>query len=264
MLSVLQAARAASPRARAAPLLLDVGANIGMYSLAAASVGAHVVAMEPMPSNAVRLLASARRNNWQSRLHLVTLCASEESGRPCHLGLNPTNQGHLRHQVDEPAAAAAAASATQQQARAAELQRLSGASTQDGVVSSDATGGLLTSASMRVDDVLRPQPRSRPMFVKVDVEGHECRAFRGMRRLLNESGRVVGALVEFDKVKQGCCEELVSAPHGAFAILHERHRLCPYPGKNSRAPPLAMADLCLVDGRGVPKQLNVRWKVCPD
>ena len=36
-----------------------------------------------------------------------------------------------------------------------------------------------------------PAPPPRPLFVKMDIEGGECRALRGMRRLL-ESSRIIG------------------------------------------------------------------------
>ena len=43
--------------------LLDVGANLGIYSLSAASAGFSVFAIEPMPFNAILLDASIAQNN---------------------------------------------------------------------------------------------------------------------------------------------------------------------------------------------------------
>jgi FkbM family methyltransferase len=180
----------AAQKKRAGPLLVDCGANIGMYSLAAAAAGFSVVAFEPMPTNAVRLLASIRRNDMQQRVHLATLCLSDSTGTPCSLGLNPTNQGHLRHQIGSGAAAAVGGA---------------GAATGDGDGDGAADrgsvlgGGLLTSVAVRLDDMLPAQSDEHPIFLKVDLEGHECRAFRGMTKLLNRSASILGALVEFDK-----------------------------------------------------------------
>ena len=222
--------------------LLDLGANIGMYSLPALAAGFSVVAFEPMPANAIRLLASARRNGMQSKLHLVALCVSDQPAGPlCHLGLNPTNQGHLRHQVGANSA---------------------GNGTDSGAADTGLVGasGLLTSAAVRVDDVLAPQ--SAPLVLKIDLEGSECRAFRGMRRLLNASRQVHGAVVEFDKISSSheCCEELIRPPHGAFYLLHHRHGLCAYPGgKRSHASLDFLCHLPPVPGS---KQLNLRWKPC--
>lgn len=42
---------------------IDVGANVGFFSLMAASLGFHVIAFEPMPRNAQRLARSIRRNS---------------------------------------------------------------------------------------------------------------------------------------------------------------------------------------------------------
>ena len=247
-----------------AALFIDLGGNIGMYALAAAAVGHSVVTFEPMLTNAVRLLASARKNGFQSRLHLMSLCVSDEPGtRLCQLGLNPSNQGHLRHQIAKPPSLLGhAADSSKAGAR--------------GVVGPYGSGplnrdfGFMNSVAVRVDDVLPPQ-RSRRVFIKVDLEGGECRAFRGMRRFINESTRIIGALVEFDK-SRACCEELIASPDGAFYLLHHRHGLCPVPsgrgsGAASRAATnvratMAPEELCKLSPGSVPMQLNVRFQPC--
>ena len=54
---------AAGERGGEGPYFIDVGANIGFFSLMAASLGFHVIAFEPMPRNAQRLARSIQRNS---------------------------------------------------------------------------------------------------------------------------------------------------------------------------------------------------------
>ena len=51
-------------RVKAGMTVIDIGANMGFFSLTAASLGAHVIAVEPNPSNVNILLDSARENGF--------------------------------------------------------------------------------------------------------------------------------------------------------------------------------------------------------
>ena len=119
-------------------------------------------------------------------------------------------------------------------------------------------GACHWSAAVRVDDVLPPQ--RLPFVLKVDLEGGECRAFRGMSRLLNESSRLAGALIEWDK-SRACCPELIAPPLGAFALMRDRHGLCVHAG-SSKAPITSLEALCRTDFKLHSKQLNLRWLPC--
>ena len=78
-------------------LLLDLGSNLGMYTTAAAANGYSVLAFEPVPSNAARLLATTRRNaHMAMRVRLATMCVSEDQ-TVCQIGTSLTNQGGTRH-----------------------------------------------------------------------------------------------------------------------------------------------------------------------
>ncbi len=219
--------------------LLDLGGNIGFYSLAAAANGHAVNVFEPSPDNVVHLLSSARANSFR-KLRVFSLCVSDTAA-PCELSGHRDNQGALQHNV--------------------------GSSNGGwGGPRSHPIGwrrGLVTTMAVRVDDVL--PPRVRPTFLKMDIEGNECEAFRGMRRMLNESAPriLIGALIEFDKSRV-CCNELVSeAAGGAFWVLAHRHGLCPYMAYANQAAHThasTLGDLCNI--RGSAKQLNLRWKPC--
>ena len=216
--------------------LLDLGGNIGFYSLAAAADGHSVVVFEPSPDNVVHLLASARANSFRN-VRVFPLCVSDTTG-PCELGGHRDNQGALQHSIRSSA----------------------------GSFRSRPTGwrrALVTTMAVRVDDVL--PPRVMPTFLKMDIEGGECEAFRGMRHTLNESApsTFIGALIEFDK-SRACCHELVDgAAGGAFWLFKTRHGLCPYLAYANQAAhkhATRLDQLCQIGGSA--KQLNLRWERC--
>ena len=62
--------------------LLDIGSNIGMYALMAASIGRHVIAFEPAKVNQRRICHSVRRNKgFDEYVHLLPLAATETEAR---------------------------------------------------------------------------------------------------------------------------------------------------------------------------------------
>lgn len=61
-------------------VFLDVGANVGLYSLAAAARGATVVAFEPNPRTRARLLANIRLNGLESRITVREEALSDAVG----------------------------------------------------------------------------------------------------------------------------------------------------------------------------------------
>ncbi len=73
---------------RQGDLFVDVGANIGSYSVLAASKGAQVIAVEPIPATYERLVANLRLNRMES------------AARPVCLGLSDQKKT-LRFSVDE-------------------------------------------------------------------------------------------------------------------------------------------------------------------
>jgi hypothetical protein len=84
-------------------------------------------------------------------------------------------------------------------------------------------------------------------------------AVRGMGRLLNQSTKLVGALVEWDK-STACCAELI-APSGAFALMHQRHGLCAHAG-TALHPFESLEAICQLKRKRDNVQLNLRWCPC--
>ena len=255
MLGVLSRSRLAQ--------LVDVGGNIGFYTCAAAAAGHAVTVFEPSLDNGGHLLASVRRNGWR-HVRLFSLCVSDASA-PCELSGHRDNQGALQHSIGSESNRRPWRSTRdgQQQMRGTAVNRFAA------LGRSRPTGwrpGMVTTMAVRIDEVLPPSPR--PLFLKVDIEGGECAAFRGMASFLNRSASIIGALVEFDK-SRACCEELIAppvpqvSPAGAFWTLAVGHGLCAYLAPAAHLPhvrPTTLANLCKL--RGAAKQLNLRWEPC--
>ena len=72
--------------------MIDVGANIGQYTLLAASAAGRsgqIYAFEPDPLNADVLERSIARNGFEARVHLVRLAVDDRSRRPCSRSRRP-------------------------------------------------------------------------------------------------------------------------------------------------------------------------------
>ena len=78
--------------------LLDIGANIGYYSLAAAASGAaaHVNAFEASPRNALMMQQSVSRSGLDGVVTLHAMALGAASGL-LRLGVRQRNQGGLHH-----------------------------------------------------------------------------------------------------------------------------------------------------------------------
>jgi FkbM family methyltransferase len=66
---------------REGDLFLDVGANVGTYTLLASGVrGADTIALEPLPRTHARLLANVRLNGLEERVRALQMGAGSEPG----------------------------------------------------------------------------------------------------------------------------------------------------------------------------------------
>jgi FkbM family methyltransferase len=224
-------------------MLIDRGANVGMYTTAAAAANHSVLAFEPVPDNAARIVASTRRNRMmQSRVRLVTTCVGDETSL-CQLGASSTNQGGPSHRTS---LSLGPSSATL-----------------------PPTGGL-SAGSLVLDSILGrgEEAWSPAVFLKLDIQGAECAAFRGMRQFLERRVRVVsGMAIELSELKH-CCHELVRTG-GAFATLTKRHGLCAYDATNFTASgerkvaavPIPLGAIC-TRRRGNLMHHDLLWQPC--
>lgn len=65
---------------RSGDLFLDVGANVGVYSLLAATAGADAIAIEAYPPTAVKLGRNVRLNDFAGKIEIVGAAVGEETG----------------------------------------------------------------------------------------------------------------------------------------------------------------------------------------
>ena len=171
-------------------LVVDVGANLGYFSLMAAALGHDVIAFEPMGRNMAKLQASVAANpHFDARITLYqNAVSSQSSGAVSLQPTHPTNQGNGRM-------------------RAADSRR--------GVYGVDYVDLL------RLDDILLTADGavvSDVILMKIDVEGMEAGVLDGARRLL--CARAVRYIVmEFsDETRQ-------STRCPAFAMLQRLQEL---------------------------------------
>ncbi len=137
-----------SSRLRPGDTFIDVGANIGWFTMLAAKRSARVVAIEPLPSIHAELDANVQRNGMQDRVRLVMAAASDRvevvhihSGPAWNLGKSSMSQ---RRELGKPGEVAAAP----------------------------------------VSDLLLPEEVAQVRLIKIDVEGAEDVVLRGLMALL--------------------------------------------------------------------------------
>lgn len=146
--------------AHSASVFFDIGANIGLFSLAAGVVHDHlrVFSFEPERLNYQRLVANIRQNSLSERVTPLRLALGSHRGRlPLQRrGDHPGIGGHAIA-IDAPADSAH----------------------RDEV------------ASETVDRLVSDAEVPPPDLIKIDVEGFELQVLRGMRRTLTHERPVV-------------------------------------------------------------------------
>jgi FkbM family methyltransferase len=155
------------PNQSTSPLLIDVGSNIGMYSLAAGAACFEALAYEPVPLNAYKLMASIQRNNMTGWVRLYTIGASD-SYDVFDMGLSEANQGEMTHMPISDGTGGASSGGNESH------RAVSGGGGHD-------TGGVIHAGLARIpvgplSALIPPQPAHRPIFIKMDVEGGEVSA----------------------------------------------------------------------------------------
>lgn len=144
--------------AAAAHGVVDIGANVGLYSLVAlaANPNSLVYAFEPVPQTAERLRQNLRLNHWEDRCHVEQVALADEVGTaslhvphghlPTSASLHPDGFRHL-------------------------------------------PGSIIEVPVARIDDYLRDLDSID--LVKIDVEGFEDAVLRGAPRLLRQRPTII-------------------------------------------------------------------------
>lgn len=83
--------------------MIDVGAQIGQFSLFAAKLGRDVVAIEPFFDNIIRFHKAAVNENVQGRIRLITNAVSDQRGQVVLMQRMDNNIGgqHLSKDKDQ-------------------------------------------------------------------------------------------------------------------------------------------------------------------
>jgi len=103
--------RQQAPCTAARPFFLDVGANIGMHTLAALHAGCSTVSFEPMARNVGRLWQSVLRNGYEGRGTVFKAAAGAQPGAfVVHYEASNPGASRLLESVSAADAAASAAS----------------------------------------------------------------------------------------------------------------------------------------------------------
>jgi len=132
-------------------VIYDVGAHLGLFSLPAARLGAHVIAFEPDPENAARLRAHVDRNGFQHNVQVVQAAVFSGTGTSTTFrrGL-PRSQGGLCWSKHLPVL---------------------------------ASGEVIMVPALRLDNFVAAGGPA-PDVIKIDVEGAESEVLKGASRIL--------------------------------------------------------------------------------
>ncbi|HZZ19056.1 MAG TPA: FkbM family methyltransferase [Opitutaceae bacterium] len=138
--------------ARPGSVMLDIGANVGYFSLLAAHLGASAVAFEPQPAIAELLRKSAAANGFEARVRVEEIALSDSSTT---MGMTacPGNTGHSQ------------------------------------LVGADAPGALPFTVKVEpLDEWISRNPTGPVSVCKIDTEGAELNVITGMKHLLERDG----------------------------------------------------------------------------
>lgn len=151
-------------------VFLDVGANIGIYSLYAAArhPKLNVIACEPAFHNFYKLCQNIIANKYSDRVQPLGIGIGEKSSY-ARLHLSSLKDGSASHSIDE-----------------GEAQKNADENTLTHVIAIASIDGLISEGMIEV-----------PQHIKIDVDGFETAVVRGMKRLL-ESDKLVSVLIELD------------------------------------------------------------------
>ena len=131
------------------PLVVDVGANLGYFSLLAASMGFKVISFEPMNRNVAKFLSSVARNHLENKITIYQNAVTYNSG-----GFVTMTETHDSNQGNG-------------QIRAYSLSK-------NGVYGQEFVD------TITIDDVIN----TNVLLMKIDVEGFESAVLNGAKRLI--------------------------------------------------------------------------------
>ncbi len=174
-------------------VLFDIGANIGLYSIYAASRSVRVMAFEPESQNYALINQNIFLNGFGDRIACVAVALADREGID-YLYLSRFRAGESLHNFG---------------AKLDWQQRPFTPSFQQG------------SLSFSLDAFLQFQPDPFPTHIKIDVDGIEAKVIRGAARTLRDP-RLKSLLVEFDGASADDVAAVAEIEHAGFTLLHKK------------------------------------------
>jgi FkbM family methyltransferase len=209
--------------ARPGATIIDLGAHLGTFTLAAAACGNRVIAVEASPRNAALLEESARANRLDKSITVVQVAVSNRSGT-------------VRFQHEGP------------------WGQISGSKWADNVVDVPAR---------TVPEILAELGVGRVDVVKMDVEGSEIAAIEGMHPLLSapDAPMIVyesnaHTLRMFDATPEHLVEAFAECGYDNYLVGDPELELTPVASESFQ--PETIVDYVAV--KGLP-ELSPKWRV---
>jgi FkbM family methyltransferase len=246
-----------SPRS----IVLDVGGNIGWFSLLSLSLGHNVYVWEPNPVNLNRMCESLRLNGWDSH---DNTSHRKPGGGSITIHARGISNVEGKFWLEQP------------------LHGLSNGASR--VVIKPSESNAIPVSVGTLDQVASSMRwlSSSPMenyvsiaILKVDVEGLEAKVFRGASKLLN-SGVIqnifmegnVGSTKEISKFKS-LCRQLFDAGYAVHRLggsMGPRHGVDTLPNKNQSQPNFIESLTYGCQGYKLKnrRQCNIWWKLQKD
>lgn len=191
---------------RPGDVFLDVGANIGIYSIAAAlRMGARgkVYAFEPHKTNALSLLRNVQENALAERIQLFS-CALSDSDSMLEFNYLSLSSASSSSQLGH--------------------RRIAGSAQEFTPAASEKV------YATSVDSLLQRTLIEAPTLVKIDVDGNESAILRGMHGFLRGPDRPRSVQVELNVGEQ---EDITTIMQASGYRLAHRHLT--YDGKRDQA-----------------------------
>ena len=162
-------------------VVLDVGTNIGIYTLQSATLGRHVLSFEINPANLMRLCESLAFNRLEDRVTILQRGVSNVDDQVLEVVV-PFNPGQAKMQaVSNPSDGASQSS--------------------DSILTTTVTLDTLAKQQGWLED-----EDFQIALLKVDVEGHEPQIVQGSPKLLS-SGKVLNILTEFRRLGRPAAQQ---------------------------------------------------------
>jgi FkbM family methyltransferase len=174
-------------------VLFDVGANVGLYSIYAATRSIRVVAFEPESQNYALINQNIFLNGLGDRIKCVAVALSDRNGVD-YIYLSRFRAGESMHSFGNPLD-------WQQQPFNPSFQQ--------------------GSVAFSLDGFLEFQPDPFPTHIKIDVDGIEAKVIRGAARTLRDR-RLKSLLVEFDGASADDRAAVAEIQQAGFRLLHKK------------------------------------------